>query len=156
MSIDQSRGDSLPSIQIFKPSHRTGPEQVVGLGIFLLITLGVGFATRLADPLFTTLYSVVLSFAIWTLWRRHSLRVLKLELSVFLAQFVFQIAWSASFFLLQEGLLSFVALLLLWFNTLLGALLFWKKDRLSGGLLIPAMLWVFYLVGLNYILSMRF
>jgi len=85
----------------------------------------------------------------WTLWRRFSLRTLKLELSLFFAQFALLIAWVLSFFVLQETLLSLVGLLLLLSSTLISCLLFWKKERMASQLLIPPFLWTFYLMGIN-------
>lgn len=165
MSIDQSQPDSLllPGLRFLRQSHRTRPEQIVGLGIYLLICFGFELLGGLAgpfyqttpDPVFNslcTIYYAFLAFGMWTLWRRYSLRVLKLELSVFLGQFLFQMIWSVSFFALHEALLALVALLLLWSTTLLAALLFWKKERLSGSLLLFPLLWIFYLVGMNMVI----
>ncbi len=176
MTIDHSQPDSLsqlPGIRVFKPSHRTRPEQFVGFAIFISICLGLeflngkliqtSFKSSWYNSLFQapwslgeniygslwTVYYLFLSFAVWTLWRRYSLRVLKLEISVFLSQFLFQIAWSLSFFVFQETLLALAALVLLWCNHLSAALLFWKKERLSGQLLLFPFLWIFFVMGLN-------
>lgn len=156
MSIDQSKPDSLALSwsPLLKPSHRTGPEQIVGLGIYLLIFLGFEWVGGLPIQTYG-LWAVSLALSMWTLWRRNSLRLLKLELSVFLSQFLFQSAWSFSFYFLEQMLLALVALLLLWCNTLLVLLLFWKKERLSGGLLLLPLIGIFYLVGLNMINCMR-
>ena len=70
-------------------------------------------------------------------------------MSIFSAQFLFQLAWSVSFFLLQETLLALVALLLLWSCHLLSALLFWKKEKTAGILLILPFLWIFYMMCVN-------
>jgi tryptophan-rich sensory protein len=165
MSIDQSQPDSflLPGFRFLRQSHRTRPEQLVGLGIYLLICLGFellgGLTTQFLPTIpnqayssLCTLYYLTLALSMWMLWRRYSLRVLKLELSVFLGQFLFQMIWSMSFFALHQMLLALVALLLLWSNTLLATLLFWKKERLASALLLFPLLWIFYLVGLNMVL----
>jgi tryptophan-rich sensory protein len=70
---------------------------------------------------------------------------------VFLAQFLFQVAWSVSFYGFQQALLALVALLLLWCNTLLIGLLLWKKEKLAGLIFIYPFLWTFYLAGLNMV-----
>lgn len=153
MTIDQSPQRFLSFFQT-RASHRTKPEQWVGLGIYLILGLGFEVMSAFGQEFsffLTTLYFLCISFSMWTLWRLHSLRVLKLELSLFLAQFLFQIVWSVSFYGLHERLLALFVLLLLWFNTLVAALLFWKKERLSGGLLFFPVLWIFYLVGLNMV-----
>lgn len=140
MSIDSSRQELLLPL-----SHRTRPEQFVGLGIYLSICLG------LTPSFLGIFYALSIALSMWTLWRRYSLRTLKLELSLFLSQFLFQTAWSISTFLLHQTLLALVALLLLWCSTLLATLLFWKKERFSGMLLLFPLIWVFYLAGMNMI-----
>lgn len=156
MSVDQSNSFTFSLGRIIRSSHRTLPEQSVGLGIYLLLCLGAaflgGFQASPAEMGLHIVYSLSLAFSMWTLWRRYSLRVLKLELSVFLAQFFFQAFWSISHLFLRSTLLSLVALLLLWSTTLLAALLFWKKERLSGALLFFPVLWIFYLIGLNMLI----
>src|SRR5579872_4965226 len=153
MTIDQSQTDSL-TFSLGRSSHRTRPEQLVGLGIYLLICLGFEVISGLTMNFLGTLYFISLAVGMWALWRRYSLRVIKLELSVFLAQFLFQVAWSVSFFVLDQSLLALVALLLLWCNTLLATLLFWKRERISGLLYLFPLLWVFYLAGLNMVTCM--
>ncbi len=159
-----------------KPSHRFFSEQCVGLGIFLLIWFSVEWLNgwlihqSLGDSWFRnllltpwiltdagygaawTLYYFVLAISIWTLWRRHSLRVLKLEFSIFFAQLIFQVAWTTSFFILHETLVSLSALVLLWCNNLLAALLFWKKERIAGQMLLFPFAWIFYVMGLNMVI----
>lgn len=166
----------LPWRRFLKQSHRTFPEQLVGFGIFLLIHSAFELINgslivpsfqstwfrsliqapwALADQSYIlswTAYSFTLSLSIWTLWRRYSLRVLKLEFSVFFSQILFQLAWSISFFVLQEPLLALMALLLLWCNNLLAAVLFWKKERISGQLLLIPFIWIFYVMALNMII----
>jgi hypothetical protein len=153
MTIDpaQSKQHSYPLKQ---PSHRTRPEQLVGLGIYLSISLGFEIMSRLTTNFLGTIYFISLALGMWTVWRQHSLRVLKLELSLFLAQFLFQMIWSISFYVFEQSLLALVALLLLWCNTLIATLLFWKKERISGLLSFFPLIWVFYLVGINMLACM--
>jgi tryptophan-rich sensory protein len=175
MSIDHSQPEALQfsPFKLLKPSHRTLPEQLVGLSIFLSISFGFEFLnhwigsfaahsdwytnlflapwalqTWHATPLWFV-YHFLLPLSMWTLWRRYSLRTLKLELSSFLLLFVFQTVWSCSFFILQETLLSLAGLILLLTNTIFSALLFWKKESVSGQLLILPFFWVFYIMGIN-------
>lgn len=127
--------------QSFFSSHRTLPEQLVGLGIYLSLSLGLN-----ALPF---LYALCLGLGIWLLWRKYSLRVLKLELSLFLAQFALQWAWSLSLSLLHEPLLALFALILLFCNTLVAMLLFWQKEKFAGILYALPLLWVSYLTFMN-------
>jgi hypothetical protein len=135
-------------------SHRTVPEQGVGLGIYLLLSFGIGAISGLPRDFLGSLYFLFLALGMWSLWRRYSLRVLKFELSAFLAQFFFQITWSISFFILGQTLLALVSLLLLWITTLVTLLLFWKKEWISGVFFLFPMIWIFYLAGASMLSCM--
>ena len=165
-SVSKSGTLSLLWRLSLKPSHRSRPEQGVGFGIYLLICLGCGWMNgwliqkssfisphwNLNASAYQTAWIAnffILSLSIWSLWRRYSLRVLKLEISAFFAQFAFQMAWAISFFVLAETRVALTFLVLLWINTLLAALLFWKKEKVSGGLLLPSFLWILYVMGVN-------
>lgn len=181
MTIDHSPQQDLapyPWSRFLRPSHRTRPEQWVGFGILLCLSLGFdwinGWIAHLAfqngatvawmqnlaqntpgtlsQKVFGaswTLYYLILTLSAWVLWRRFSLRVLKLEFSVFFAQFLFQTAWTVSLLLLQETRVALFFSVILWFNHLASTLLFWKKEPLAGQLLLLPFLWVFYAMGLN-------
>ncbi len=150
MMIEYSQHKPLSLSRWIKPSHRTFPEQAIGLAIFLIISLAfellsrwliqVSWQTDWALQIFSThsaltmavyhpfwiVYHILAACAIWNLWRRNSLRILKLELSLFLFQFFLSVAWSLSFFILQEVLLAMAALLFLCSNTILAAPIYWK------------------------------
>jgi len=147
---------------LLRSSHRTIPEQFVGLAILFGTSAMIQSVTAwtkygsshnlLPDRVYvfcTTANFFLLSIGMWSLWRRYSLRILKLEFSLYLAQFVFQIGWSISFFLMHEILLSLVLLLLLWCNTLLAGILFWKKEKLAGQFFLLPFFWIFTLITLN-------
>ncbi|PIS02890.1 MAG: hypothetical protein COT85_02335 [Chlamydiae bacterium CG10_big_fil_rev_8_21_14_0_10_42_34] len=153
MTIDHYKSDSLVPYwgQIFKPSHRTRPEQLLGLGIYLSISLSIELLGGLTTHFLGIIYSISLGLSMWSLWRRYSLRVLKLELSLFLAQFIFQLTWCLSYFGANQMLFSLVTLILLWSNTLMAALLYWKKDRLASFCLLYPLILVFFLVGTNMV-----
>jgi tryptophan-rich sensory protein len=122
-------------MQLVSRSLRSFPEQLVGLGIFSAICFASAF--WVASP-----YYLILSLSAWSLWRCHSLHTLKLESIAFCSQFIFQAAW----FLSTDPLLTLASLGLLWCNILATALLFFKKERISGILLLPLLLWIFILV----------
>ncbi len=133
-----------------KTSHRTHPEQLVGLGIYLSLSFAFALLSGLIAQPLAIAYALFLALGMWALWRKHSLRILKLELSLFLAQFLFQLGWR-----IDESLLVLVALLLLSCTTLLTALLFWKKERMAGLLYAFPLLWVFTLACANMIACIR-
>lgn len=178
MSIDHPQPESLSfaSFWFLKPSHRTRPEQTVGFFIFLLISAGfellnqwIALSTLNSDWFhllkqapwslknwpetpFWAVYHFLLAFSMWTFWRRNFLRYLKLELSMFFFSFSLQLAWCLSFFVLHETLLALIGLILLLCSLILSSLLFWKKERISGQLLIPPLIWVFYVMGINMVI----
>ncbi len=167
--------DQLISSRSFlKPSRRTLAEQTVGLGIialgsFLFAMLEKSFFTEgsewiasLNTPFwkfsdsynFLALTAVHSSLAIsfWTLWRSFSLRVLKLELSLFLSMFVLESIWGLSLFKGHEALPALFALLL-WMSTdVLLSVLFWKKEKIAGALFFLPLIWTFYLISTNMVL----
>ena len=156
-----------------KPTYRTIPEQILGFLIFLSVSFSLFFLTQWiissgqASPWYQQLiqapwaiqtwgtsliwggYHILMPLSIWMVWRRFSFFTLKLELSIFLAQCVFQTLWTLSFFFFHEPLLSLFALMFLLCNTLLCILLFRKKERTSYKLLLLPFLWIFYIVGVN-------
>ncbi len=148
-----------------KPSHRTLPEQIVGLFIFILFSLSVLFFNDwiLNASLSATknpwnlknwwtlsawgVYHLLFAISMWTLWRRISLLKLKIELSLFITQFLLQVLFFFCFFILEQNLLSLFVNLFLVSNSLLCILLFYKKKKISASLLIPCFMWIFYLLG---------
>jgi len=172
MTIDQSQQKAHFSVW-FKLSHRSLAEQAVGAAIFLIVSFAfewltgwlifrstgsewirqtissVGAFSAIASYPLWILYHLLTASALWVLWRRYSLKVLKLELSVFLFQLFLQGGWALSFFLWNAPLPALAALLFLCSNTILSALLYWKKERLAGQLLLPPFLWIFFVMGVN-------
>jgi len=171
MSVGPAQQKPYP-LPWFKSSHRTWPEQAVGAAIFLLVSLAfewflgwlietgseAGWAGRHFYPSWAsqatshlpwTLYHILAAFAMWSLWRRTSLKTLKIELAAFLSQLVLGAGWALSFFGFNAPLFALAALLFLCSNTVLTALLYWKKDRFSGQALIAPFLWIFYVTGVN-------
>jgi tryptophan-rich sensory protein len=175
MSVEPSHPKSY-SLFWFKPSHRTWPEQAMGAAIFLLVSLAFEWfaawlihmpsETAWARQIFSahwtftaaisrpawTLYHFMAAFAMWNLWRRYSLVFLKIELAVFLFQLFLAAGWALSFFVFHESLLALVSLIFLCCNTILAALLYWKKERFSGQALILPFFWIFYVMGVNMVI----
>src|SRR3990167_4152859 len=103
-----------------KHSHRSFPEQITGASIIGLFSIAFGIFEAWFFPqeftsinfLSFTLLHAMVAASFWTLWRCHSLRNLKVELSLFFCFILFKTLWSLSYFLLQEPLLSLIALIL--------------------------------------------
>jgi tryptophan-rich sensory protein len=157
MSIDQTQKECDPFFRLatFKSSHRTLPEQCVGLGIFLALS----FAFELFNGWLAqngaatgwkwTIYHALAAFAMWSLWRRYSLRTLKVELSLFFTLLVLQTFWILSSFVAKANLLALGSLLFLWSASLLSLFLFWKRERISGWILILPFFRLLYIVAMN-------
>jgi tryptophan-rich sensory protein len=173
-SMTASTKSILPlSLRVLKPSHRPAVERWAGLGILLALALGFqslggwianfsvhgewfqsrmnapwAFSTWPISSLWTFFYCAEF-IAFWVLWRRNSLLNLKLELSLFLSQFALSTLWFLSLFIWQQSLLSLVVLLLQNSATLLCAIVFWRKERLSGQWMIIGLAWGIYIASLN-------
>lgn len=145
------------SIQLWKNSHRSLIEQFVGASIIGLFSIAFGiFETWFFPQEFTsinflifTLLHAMVAASFWTVWRSHSLRNLKIELSLFFCFIFFKTLWSLSYYFLQEPLLSLIALILWLSNGLILFALFRKKEKTSGWFLIFPLFCIFYLVLIN-------
>src|SRR3990167_1678661 len=108
------------SYALWKHSYRSFPEQITGASIIGLFSIAFGIFEAWFFPqeftsinfLSFTLLHAMVAASFWTLWRCHSLRNLKVELSLFFCFILFKTLWSLSYFLLQEPLLSLIALIL--------------------------------------------
>ena len=130
----------------WKTSHRSRPEQLVGLAIYLVLSAALllinSWITHDKGPLLGCIvFYTAAAGGAWTLWRRHSIRTLALEMSLYLSQFPLQMLWALSFFLWGQTLPALMLGLLQTMAALLAMLAFWRKDRLSGQwMLLPLLL----------------
>ncbi len=159
MTIDQSR--ERP-ITWFKPSHRSLAEQAVGASIFLTLSWAsrLSFGFLYIDPeLFASqnvllfkpawmIYHFLAACSIWMLWRRYSLKVLKLELVLFLFQLALLAGWATSFYF-QGPLVALASIIFLNCGAVLSALLYWKKEQMAGQFTILQLMWIFYVMVIN-------
>lgn len=170
--------DILPSesFDLLRPSHRTFGEQILGFFIYLLVAFAL-FATeftlsakslwilKLNHPpwvlsQWTTssiwaFYQGFIALSMWLLWRRHSLKKLKLELALYINQIVDQIFWIFSIFYFQEPLLALVFSLFLWFMQLIALPLYWKKEKSAALSLAICHLWSLYILAVHMALCIR-
>ena len=86
----------------------------------------------------------VAAYRIWALPRTDEGGLLAYGIQLF-----FNFFWPLFFFNLQNFLLAFVWLVLLWLAILLTFFRFRKRDRLAGRLLLPYLLWVAFAGYLN-------
>lgn len=99
-------------------------------------------------PVWTVLYALM-GIAAWRVWLRNGFAGARLELTLFLIHLLFNAAWTPLFFGLHLLTISAVEIVLLWAMILALLILFWRRDRIAGVLLIPYLLWVTYATTLN-------
>lgn len=100
-------------------------------------------------PVWTALY-VMLGVAAWRVWRHGGFRQQKVALGAFGAQWILNALWTPLFFGMHRPGLALIDLMLLWVAALVTTVLFWRTDRVAGGLLVPYMLWLSFAAALNF------
>ena len=98
-------------------------------------------------PVWTTLY-VMMGVAAWRVWRFTGVN--SPEMFLWFSQLALNFFWSAIFFSLHLILLALVEMALLWLLILVTLILFWRKDRIAGLLLLPYLAWVGFAFALNF------
>lgn len=98
-------------------------------------------------PTWTILYALM-ALAAWKVW--IVVRRIDLALVVYGVQLVLNGLWSYLFFGLQRPDLALIDIAAMWLMILLTLVLFWRRDRLAGMLLVPYLLWVSFASALNF------
>jgi translocator protein len=148
-----------------------GWRALLGLGVFLLLTLGTGALGSIATetgpgswystleqpafsppdwvfgPVWTTLY-VLIGVAGWRVWRSADPGRGR-ALLLWGVQLVLNLAWSWIFFGAQAIVPALVEIVVLWVVIVLTMLAFFRIDRLAGWLFVPYLLWVTFAAALN-------
>jgi tryptophan-rich sensory protein len=151
-----------------QPEGRRLPRPLL---VFVLVTLAVGALGSIATepaiptwyallakpgfnppnwvfaPVWTTLY-IVMAIAAWRVWRGTGTK--SVEMALFGAQLIFNLAWSWIFFaahLLLPALVEMAVLALLVAATLVA---FWRRDRIAGALMLPYLAWLGFAFALNW------
>jgi translocator protein len=100
------------------------------------------------SPVWITLY-VLMGLAAWCVWRRVEPDRRRSPLSAFGIQLGLNLAWSFIFFGARSIGWALIEIGFLWAAIAVTIRLFWRIDRLAGGLLVPYILWVSYAAVLN-------
>jgi translocator protein len=102
-------------------------------------------------PVWTALY-IMMGISLFLVWSRKSTKAGKknIALSFFAVQLFLNMLWSALFFGLQNPLLAFVEIILLWIAIIITIALFRKISATAAYLLVPYLLWVTFASILNY------
>lgn len=100
-------------------------------------------------PVWTALY-IAMAVAVWLVSRRDGWRANRLAISLYVVQLVFNALWSWIFFGQQEIGWALVNIVALWATIVVVMILFWRRNRSAGWLMLPYVLWVSFASFLNY------
>lgn len=100
----------------------------------------------LFGPAWTTLY-LLMALAAWKVW--IAVRRVDGALLLYLVQLLLNALWSWLFFGLQRPDLALANIVVLWLLILATIVLFWRRDRLAGALMLPYLAWVGFATALN-------
>ena len=92
-------------------------------------------------PVWTTLY-VVMAYAAWRVWRVTGLK--SVEMLAFAIQLAFNFAWSAIFFAAHQIAAALGEIILLDLAILYTTLLFLRRDKIAGLLMVPYLAWALF------------
>jgi tryptophan-rich sensory protein len=99
-------------------------------------------------PVWTTLF-VLMGIAVSIIRLSEKTELRKKALKVFFIQLILNTLWSIIFFGMENPILAFIEIVVLWFAILYTIILFRKIDRKASYLLIPYILWVSFASVLN-------
>jgi translocator protein len=100
-------------------------------------------------PVWTVLY-FLMGVSLYIIWNNsQGTKNKSFALKMFAAQLALNLLWSIVFFGMQEPLLAFVVIVLLWFAITMTIKYFYRISRVAGNLLIPYILWVSFALILN-------
>lgn len=92
-------------------------------------------------PVWTTLY-ILMAVAAWLVWRKTGLK--SVEMAAFGVQLALNLLWSAVFFGLHRIGAALVEILVLDAAILACAILFFRRDRVAGLLMLPYLGWTLF------------
>lgn len=103
----------------------------------------------LFGPVWLALYTLM-GIAAWLVWRPSGFAAARTALLLFLAQLVFNAAWSWLFFAWRLGFAALLDIAVLWLLIAATLAAFWRKSRLAAALIVPYLLWVSFAAVLNH------
>ena len=104
-------------------------------------------------PVWTTLF-ILMGIAVSMIWLSEKNDIRKKALVVFFVQLVLNTLWSIIFFGMENPMLAFIEIIVLWFAILYTIILFWKINKPAAILLIPYILWVSFASVLNLTIAL--
>ncbi len=101
-------------------------------------------------PVWTLLY-LLMGIAAWRVWAKRGFGdpQTRTALVLFLIHLILNAAWTWLFFGLHMLTAAAVEIVILWAMIVVLVMLFWKRDRIAGAVLLPYLMWVTYAVTLS-------
>ena len=99
-------------------------------------------------PVWSTLF-VLMALAGWRVWKIEGVGGARRELGMFAVQLSLNLGWSVVFFGLRLPGWAFGEMIVLFAAIVATLILFWRRDRLAGGLIVPYVGWVAFALYLN-------
>lgn len=99
-------------------------------------------------PVWSMLYTLM-GIAAWLVWKKHGLTKAAPALAAFMVQLLLNGLWSQIFFGMQEIGWAFFEIILLLAAILSTTVLFFRKSKWAGWLMLPYLLWVCFATVLN-------
>ncbi len=100
-------------------------------------------------PVWTTLYAAM-AFAAWLVWRNTPAAMASPALIAFAVQLVFNGLWSWLFFGEHRIGLALIDIILLLAAIVITTVLFFRRHKLAGWLMVPYIAWVTFATALNF------
>ncbi|MCW9707231.1 TspO/MBR family protein [Fodinibius salsisoli] len=101
-------------------------------------------------PVVWPILYLLMGISAWFIWKKPSTSLFQKEFRWFYLQLLLNALWSWLFFGLHLIGLALAEIMLLWGATFTVIVLFYKKDRIAGILLIPYLIWVSYASALTF------
>ncbi|GAB3042224.1 tryptophan-rich sensory protein [Natronobiforma cellulositropha] len=107
------------------------------------------YPPEIAFPVVWTLLFTLMGVALWLVWETDA-PGRRLALAVFVAQMVFNVAWTPAFFSLEAPMLALGVIAVLWVLVVATIVAFGRVDRRAAALLVPYLLWVSFATVLTF------
>lgn len=103
----------------------------------------------LFGPVWTLLYALM-ALAVWLVWRDRGLLGPKAPIALYLVQLALNAVWTWLFFVLHDGFLAFLDVVLLAAMVAATLIAFWRVRRTAGLLLLPYLAWTIFAGALTW------
>ena len=131
------------------------------IGSFFTVTSAGSWYSSIQKPVFNppnwvfapvwTLLFILMGISLYFIWEAGlKKKKVKIPLVFFGIQLILNMLWSVFFFGLQNPLLAFIEIVILWIFILLTIIRFFKVSRTAAYLLVPYILWVGFAAVLNF------